>query len=82
MLENKKIHIDVSEDTRKFLAEQGFDVMYGARPLKRVIQRLLLNPLSKLVLEGRVLENDKVNLLVCVRESLCVFCVKVLCVFM
>lgn len=59
-LEAKKIHLDVDKPTQQLLATQGYDPVYGARPLKRVIQRMLLNPLSKLVLEGKILENDKV----------------------
>jgi ATP-dependent Clp protease ATP-binding subunit ClpB len=52
--------LDVSKAAMDCLAEKGFDVRYGARPLKRTLARELLNPLSRLVLEGSVLDGDKV----------------------
>jgi hypothetical protein len=53
--------LDVSENALSMLAEMGYDVRYGARPLKRVLNRELLNPLSRLVLEGAVRSGDKVR---------------------
>ena len=44
-----------------WLAERGYDPVYGARPLKRVIQRALQNPLASLILEGRVAEGETVR---------------------
>jgi ATP-dependent Clp protease ATP-binding subunit ClpB len=52
--------LDVSKAALDCLAEKGFDIRYGARPLKRTLARELLNPLSRLVLEGSVLDGDKV----------------------
>ena len=43
---------EVSEDARRFIAEQGFDPVYGARPLKRTIQRDVQNPLAMKILAG------------------------------
>jgi ATP-dependent Clp protease ATP-binding subunit ClpB len=45
----------------EWLAEEGYDSTYGARPLKRVIQRSLQNPLAQMILEGSVKEADTVH---------------------
>ncbi|MCS6934353.1 MAG: ATP-dependent chaperone ClpB [Chitinophagales bacterium] len=52
MLAQKEIHLEVTPDAMNWLATQGFDPQYGARPLKRVIQRELVNKLSRLILSG------------------------------
>ncbi len=54
------IGLDVRADARALLVEQGYDPVYGARPLKRVIQRLLQNPLALAVLEGDYAEGDTI----------------------
>ncbi|GAI48336.1 unnamed protein product, partial [marine sediment metagenome] len=59
-LERKKIKIKVSEKAKELLAEQGFDPNLGARPLKRVIQRKVLNPLSLKIVAGLVKEREEV----------------------
>jgi ATP-dependent Clp protease ATP-binding subunit ClpB len=59
--EGQNMVLDVSENALSMLAEMGYDVRYGARPLKRVLNRELLNPLSRLVLEGAVRSGDKVR---------------------
>jgi ATP-dependent Clp protease ATP-binding subunit ClpB len=51
-LSANNISINVSEDAVEYLAGQGYDPVYGARPLKRVIQRELLNELSKQIIAG------------------------------
>ncbi|KUO50260.1 MAG: ATP-dependent chaperone ClpB [Desulfitibacter sp. BRH_c19] len=53
--------LKVSDDTKTFLAEKGYDTVYGARPLKRLIQRLVENPLSIAVLEGKYNAGDTIN---------------------
>jgi len=53
--------LDVSKLAVDVLADRGYDIRYGARPLKRTLARDLLNPLSTLVLEGTVLEGDTVQ---------------------
>jgi len=58
-LESKRIKITVSVAAKKILAQRGFDPQFGARPLKRTIQRLILDPLAKLMLEGKVKANGK-----------------------
>jgi ATP-dependent Clp protease ATP-binding subunit ClpA len=49
----------LSEDVRAFLAEKGFDPIYGARPLKRAIQKYIENPLSMEILQGNISEGAK-----------------------
>ena len=53
-LEERGITLNLDDKAREWLAEHGYDAVYGARPLKRVIQRYLENPLAMAVLEGRV----------------------------
>mmetsp|Transcript_17751 Transcript_17751/g.35677 ORF Transcript_17751/g.35677 Transcript_17751/m.35677 type:complete len:689 (-) Transcript_17751:376-2442(-) len=53
--------LDVSPTAVDCLANKGYDVRYGARPLKRVLARDILNPLSRLVLEGGVIDGDHVR---------------------
>jgi len=53
--------LDVSTAAKDCLAERGYDFRYGARPLKRVLAQDVLNPLSKLVLEGGVIDGDVVQ---------------------
>lgn len=59
--EGQSMTLDVSMNAKDVLASMGFDVRYGARPLKRVLARELLNPLSRLVLEGAVKTGDTVQ---------------------
>ncbi len=59
-LEGRKIALDIDASAHKWLADQGYDPVYGARPLKRVIQRELQNPLAELLLSGEVLDGSMV----------------------
>jgi ATP-dependent Clp protease ATP-binding subunit ClpB len=61
LLDDRKITLDIDDKAREWLAETGYDPVYGARPLKRVIQRTLQNPLAEMVLAGRVSEGDTVH---------------------
>lgn len=54
MLEKQNITIDATEETVQYLAEKGYDPQYGARPIKRVIQKEVLNSLSKELLSGKI----------------------------
>jgi ATP-dependent Clp protease ATP-binding subunit ClpB len=54
LLEPRKISLELDATARSWLGEAGYDPVYGARPLKRVIQRVLQNPLATLLLEGRI----------------------------
>jgi len=60
-LADRRIELDVSDAAKDVLAEEGWDPAYGARPLKRAIQRLLENPLALRLLEGDVAEGDTVR---------------------
>eukprot|EP00986_Skeletonema_menzelii_P009989 scaffold4691_cov132-Skeletonema_menzelii.AAC.3 len=61
LMNGQNMTLDVSEMALGCIAEKGYDVRYGARPLKRVLARDILNPLSKLLLEGSVKEGDTVK---------------------
>ncbi len=59
-LADRKIELKVEESALKWLADAGYDPVYGARPLKRVIQRSLQNPLAEMILSGAVKDGDTV----------------------
>jgi ATP-dependent Clp protease ATP-binding subunit ClpB len=59
-LEERKIHVQLTEAAKEQLVREGYDPTYGARPLKRTIQRRVLDPLALRVLEGEFLEGDTV----------------------
>jgi ATP-dependent Clp protease ATP-binding subunit ClpB len=60
-LEDQKIRIDLSDAAKAFLAREGYDPVYGARPLKRAIQRHILDPLSMEILEGKFHEGQLIK---------------------
>jgi ATP-dependent Clp protease ATP-binding subunit ClpB len=60
-LHDKKIDIDLSQEAKRLLAEKGYDPVYGARPLKRTIQRDIQNPLAQKILEGKYKEGDEIK---------------------
>ena len=59
-LADRKIHIALSDAAKDFLVAEGYDPVYGARPLKRALQRLLLDPLALRVLDGEFRDGDTV----------------------
>ncbi len=59
-LADRKVHITLSDAAKDFLVREGYDPVYGARPLKRALQRLLLDPLALRVLEGEFRDGDTV----------------------
>jgi len=61
MLKDKEITLDVSDEAKDWLAQLGYDVTYGARPLKRVIQKYLINPLSQKLLTGNFVDGDAIK---------------------
>jgi ATP-dependent Clp protease ATP-binding subunit ClpB len=61
LLADRKIGLDLDRSAQDWLAAEGYDSTYGARPLKRVIQRSLQNPLAGLILEGGVKEGETVR---------------------
>ncbi len=60
-LADQDIKLTLKERARKFLAEKGYDPVYGARPLKRAIQRYLENPLSMEILKGKIKPGDTIQ---------------------
>ena len=60
LLVDRKIELSLDDAAKDWLAEKGYDPVYGARPLKRVIQRYLQNPLAMQILEGGISDGDKV----------------------
>ncbi|MDP4726851.1 MAG: ATP-dependent chaperone ClpB [Desulfobacterales bacterium] len=60
-LAEKNIDLVVSQSAKAFVAEKGYDPVYGARPLKRVIQKLIENELSLEILNGNIREGDRVS---------------------
>ena len=59
-LEGRKIDLEIDDDALTWLADAGYDQVYGARPLKRVIQRSLENPLASFILEDRLRDGETV----------------------
>jgi len=60
-LAGRNIHLDLDEAALKWLADEGYDPVFGARPLKRVIQRALQNQLAEMILAGDVLDGDTIT---------------------
>jgi len=60
-LEQQKITLDLSDSAKALLAREGYDPVYGARPLRRTIQKEILDPLSIDILEGKVREGQTVH---------------------
>lgn len=59
LLREHEIELQITEEAKEFLARQGYNPIYGARPLKRVIRQLIENPLSKLILSQKFINGDK-----------------------
>jgi ATP-dependent Clp protease ATP-binding subunit ClpB len=62
LLEDRKIALTLDAKARDWLAEKGYEPAYGARPLKRVIQKSVQDPLSELILSGRIKDGEKVSI--------------------
>ncbi len=61
-LNNKNISIKIGPKLKKVLAEKGYDISFGARPLKRLIQTMILDELAMEIIEGKVKDGDKVKI--------------------
>jgi ATP-dependent Clp protease ATP-binding subunit ClpB len=61
MLADRKIALEIDAEALLWLGNAGYDPVYGARPLKRVIQRSLQNALATMILEGRIDDGDTVK---------------------
>ncbi len=62
MLRANNIAMEVTEEAKDWIARLGYDIVYGARPLRRVIQRHIINPLSTQLLEGDFIAGDTVRI--------------------
>jgi ATP-dependent Clp protease ATP-binding subunit ClpB len=60
LLDDRKITLKLEPKGREWLAEKGYDPAYGARPLKRVIQKSVQDPLAELLLSGKIKDGEKV----------------------
>jgi ATP-dependent Clp protease ATP-binding subunit ClpB len=70
MLAEKDMKLAVDDDVKDWLAELGFDITYGARPLKRTIQRYVINPLSQEILSGKFSDGDTIHVITGSRTGL------------
>ncbi len=61
MLKANNISFEITDEAKDWIAKLGYDIAYGARPLRRVIQRYLVNPLSTMLLEGQFVSGDVVR---------------------
>ncbi len=62
LLKEQQISFEITKEAKEFLAKQGYDPTFGARPLKRTIRQLIENPLAKLILGGHFSEGDKIQI--------------------
>ncbi|MDO8592792.1 MAG: AAA family ATPase [bacterium] len=69
-LKNKAINIKIAAKVKKMLADKGYDTTYGARPLKRVIQNIILDELALEIIEGKIKEGDKVEIDLGVKDNI------------
>ena len=61
LLADRKIVLDLTDAARAWLGRVGYDPVYGARPLKRAVQRYLQDPLADMILRGEVKDGSTVN---------------------
>lgn len=69
-LATRRIQLEVDDKAKKWLVDRGYDPVYGARPLNRLIQKELLNPLAMQLLRGEVLEHETVDVTVNDKDAL------------
>ena len=60
-LQERKLSLELTDEAKQVLAEAGWDLIYGARPLKRALQRLVENLLAQRLLEGQFVEGDTIR---------------------
>jgi ATP-dependent Clp protease ATP-binding subunit ClpB len=60
LLDERKIRLELDPEARSWLAEKGYDPAYGARPLKRVIQKYVQDPLAEAILAGEIKDGETV----------------------
>jgi len=61
-LKGKRLKIEVSAEVKKMLSDRGYDPLFGARPLKRLIQNLILDPLAMEIIEGKITEGQTIKI--------------------
>jgi ATP-dependent Clp protease ATP-binding subunit ClpB len=61
LLKDRKVTLDLTDAARRWLARVGYDPVYGARPLKRTVQKHLQDPLAELILAGEVPDGSTVK---------------------
>ncbi|MFA7601267.1 MAG: AAA family ATPase, partial [Patescibacteria group bacterium] len=71
-LKNKNISIKIAPKVKRYLTEKGYDPSFGARPLKRVIQNMILDELALNIVEGRVKNGDKITIDVGTKDNILV----------
>jgi ATP-dependent Clp protease ATP-binding subunit ClpB len=71
LLADRKLSLDMTDAARRFVAHEGYDPAFGARPLKRALQQLVQDPLAMALLDGRFVDGDTVH--VDVRDGAVVF---------
>jgi ATP-dependent Clp protease ATP-binding subunit ClpB len=64
LLTDRKLTLELDDAARTWLANRGYDPTYGARPLKRVIQKTVQDPLAEQILAGKIRDGEKVKLTV------------------
>ena len=62
LLKDQEIDIEITDDAKEFLAQKGYNPVYGARPLKRTIRQLIENPLSKEILKQNITPHSNVTI--------------------
>lgn len=67
---DQNIKVKIATKVKKVLAEKGYDVTFGARPLRRIIQNMILDELALQIIEGKVKEGDKVTIDIGVKDEL------------
>ena len=61
LAKNLNINLDISHEAKEFLADEGYDIKYGARPLKGVIRGRLRRPLAKKIVSGEFKDGDNIH---------------------
>ena len=60
LLKDKELHFEITQEAKDFLANKGYNPLYGARPLKRAIRQYIENPLAKAILENKFINGDRI----------------------
>ncbi|MFH1583079.1 MAG: hypothetical protein ABIB72_02035 [Candidatus Falkowbacteria bacterium] len=69
-LKNKEINLKIGFKVKKMLADKGYDITYGARPLKRIIQNMILDELALEIIEGKIKQGDRVEINLGIKDKI------------